>query len=188
VKGGAKYAKICKSERIDGKVKTTQVSLGRVIDEKAGIYKSRDLYRDRLAQKGTDALRERLAGVAAVTQEALDTIQARPDQRAARCWILRAVSSIEAKPLSSRAGGSGRDVWLELEGGYIQPQTRATTLLAKSPRSIKTPAKTEKTINSTITPKAWKANPEIASIMATASSLAQRLEARFRQASTKPKV
>jgi hypothetical protein len=42
VKGGAKYAKICKSERIDGKVKTTQVSLGRVIDEKAGIYRSRE--------------------------------------------------------------------------------------------------------------------------------------------------
>ena len=42
VKGGARYAKICKSERIDGKVKTTQVSLGRVIDEKAGIYRSRE--------------------------------------------------------------------------------------------------------------------------------------------------
>jgi hypothetical protein len=38
VKGGVKYAKICKSERVDGKVKTTQVSLGRVIDEDAGIY------------------------------------------------------------------------------------------------------------------------------------------------------
>jgi hypothetical protein len=36
-----------------------------------------DLYRDRLAQDGTDALRERLAGVAAIIQEALDTIQAR---------------------------------------------------------------------------------------------------------------
>jgi len=43
VKGGVKYAKICKSERIDGKVKTTQTSLGRVIDEEAGIYKSRKL-------------------------------------------------------------------------------------------------------------------------------------------------
>ncbi|MDR1050406.1 MAG: transposase [Deltaproteobacteria bacterium] len=42
VKGGVKYAKICKSERIDGKVKTTQVSLGRVIDEKVGIYRSRE--------------------------------------------------------------------------------------------------------------------------------------------------
>ena len=43
VKGGVKYAKICKSERIGGKVKTTQVSLGRVIDEKAGIYTNRKL-------------------------------------------------------------------------------------------------------------------------------------------------
>jgi len=43
VKGGAKYAKICKSERINGDVKTTQVSLGRVIDEKAGIYRNRKL-------------------------------------------------------------------------------------------------------------------------------------------------
>jgi hypothetical protein len=42
VKGGIKYAKICKSERINGKVKTTQISLGRVIDEKAGIYRSRE--------------------------------------------------------------------------------------------------------------------------------------------------
>jgi hypothetical protein len=42
VKGEAKYAKICKSERIAGKVKTTQVSLGRVIDEAAGIYKNRE--------------------------------------------------------------------------------------------------------------------------------------------------
>jgi transposase len=41
VKSGAKYAKICKSERIGGKVKTKQVSLGRVIDEEAGIYKNR---------------------------------------------------------------------------------------------------------------------------------------------------
>ena len=43
VKNGVKYAKICKSERVDGKVKTTQVSLGRVIDEDAGIYKNRRL-------------------------------------------------------------------------------------------------------------------------------------------------
>jgi hypothetical protein len=42
LKGGAKYAKICKSERVGGKVKTTQTSLGRVIDEAAGIYKSRE--------------------------------------------------------------------------------------------------------------------------------------------------
>jgi hypothetical protein len=43
VKGGIKYAKICKSQRVDGKVKTTQVSLGRVIDEEAGIYANRRL-------------------------------------------------------------------------------------------------------------------------------------------------
>ena len=43
VKDGVKYAKICKSERIGGKVKTSQVSLGRVIDEKAGIYTNRKL-------------------------------------------------------------------------------------------------------------------------------------------------
>jgi hypothetical protein len=43
VKSGVKYAKICKSERVDGKVKTTQVSLGRVIDKDAGIYKNRRL-------------------------------------------------------------------------------------------------------------------------------------------------
>ena len=43
VKSGVKYAKICKSERIGGKVKTTQSSLGRVIDEKAGVYSNRKL-------------------------------------------------------------------------------------------------------------------------------------------------
>ncbi|MDR1298327.1 MAG: transposase, partial [Deltaproteobacteria bacterium] len=42
IKDGVKYAKICKSERIDGKVKTTQIGLGRVIDEKVGIYRSRE--------------------------------------------------------------------------------------------------------------------------------------------------
>jgi hypothetical protein len=41
VKSGVKYAKICKSERVNGKVKTTQTSLGRVIDEAAGIYQNR---------------------------------------------------------------------------------------------------------------------------------------------------
>jgi hypothetical protein len=41
VKSGVKYAKICKSERIRGAVKTRQVSLGRVIDEEGGIYKNR---------------------------------------------------------------------------------------------------------------------------------------------------
>ena len=40
-KNGNKYAKICKSERDNGKVKTTQISLGRVIDEKNHIYQSR---------------------------------------------------------------------------------------------------------------------------------------------------
>jgi hypothetical protein len=41
VKNGIKYAKICNSKRVDGKVKTTQQSLGRVIDEENGIYKNR---------------------------------------------------------------------------------------------------------------------------------------------------
>ena len=41
VKGEARYEKICKSERVGGKVKTSQVSLGRVIDENAGIYQNR---------------------------------------------------------------------------------------------------------------------------------------------------
>jgi hypothetical protein len=41
VKNGTKYAKICSSERINGKVKTTQQSLGRVIDEENGIYQNR---------------------------------------------------------------------------------------------------------------------------------------------------
>jgi hypothetical protein len=41
IKCGVKYAKICKSERINGRVKTTQISLGRVIDENKGIYKNR---------------------------------------------------------------------------------------------------------------------------------------------------
>jgi hypothetical protein len=41
VKNGVKYAKICSSKRVDGKVKTTQQSLGRVIDEKNGIYRNR---------------------------------------------------------------------------------------------------------------------------------------------------
>ena len=41
IKNGVKYAKICKSYREGGKVKTKQVSLGRVVDEKAGIYRNR---------------------------------------------------------------------------------------------------------------------------------------------------
>ena len=43
IKNGKKYAKICKSERINGKVKTTQIPLGRVINEEAGIYRNRKL-------------------------------------------------------------------------------------------------------------------------------------------------
>jgi hypothetical protein len=43
VKNGIRYAKICRSVRVDGQVKTTQVSLGRVIDEKTGVYKNRKL-------------------------------------------------------------------------------------------------------------------------------------------------
>jgi hypothetical protein len=31
IKNGVKYAKICSSKRIDGKVKTTQQSLGKVV-------------------------------------------------------------------------------------------------------------------------------------------------------------
>jgi len=42
MKGGIKYAKLCSSQRIDGKVKTTQKSLGRVLDEGKRIYQSRE--------------------------------------------------------------------------------------------------------------------------------------------------
>ena len=42
VKNGIKYAKLCKSTRINGKVKTEQKSLGRVLDESKGIYQSRE--------------------------------------------------------------------------------------------------------------------------------------------------
>ncbi|MBR4668835.1 MAG: transposase [Butyrivibrio sp.] len=41
-KNGVKYAKLCKSTRVNGKVKTEQKSLGRVLDEKRGIYQSRE--------------------------------------------------------------------------------------------------------------------------------------------------
>lgn len=40
-KNGCEYAKICKSERVGGKVRTTQIPLGRVIDKQAGIYRNR---------------------------------------------------------------------------------------------------------------------------------------------------
>ena len=36
-RGGCEYAKICKSERVDGKVKTTQVHLGKVVDKEKGV-------------------------------------------------------------------------------------------------------------------------------------------------------
>ena len=42
VKNGVKYAKLCKSTRVNGKVKTEQKSLGRVLDEGKGIYQSRE--------------------------------------------------------------------------------------------------------------------------------------------------
>ena len=41
-KNGVKYAKLCKSTRVNGKVKTEQKSLGRVLDEERGIYQSRE--------------------------------------------------------------------------------------------------------------------------------------------------
>ena len=62
IKNGVKYAKICKSYREGGKVKTKQVSLGRVIDEKAGIYRNRkrgvftyDLKTDTYGEPPSDA-------------------------------------------------------------------------------------------------------------------------------------
>ena len=42
IKGGVKYAKVCSGRRIDGKVVTSQKSLGRVIDEARGIYHNRE--------------------------------------------------------------------------------------------------------------------------------------------------
>ena len=41
IKNGIEYAKICTGKRIDGKVKTSQKSLGRVIDKEKGIYHNR---------------------------------------------------------------------------------------------------------------------------------------------------
>ena len=62
IKNGVKYAKICKSYREGGKVKTKQVSLGRVVDEKAGIYRNRkrgvftyDLKTDTYGEPPSDA-------------------------------------------------------------------------------------------------------------------------------------
>ncbi len=42
IKSGIKYAKITISKRIDGKVVTEQTHLGRVLDEKKGIYQNRE--------------------------------------------------------------------------------------------------------------------------------------------------
>jgi hypothetical protein len=42
-KNGVKYAKICSSSRVDGKVITRQKSLGKVLDEEKGIYQNRKL-------------------------------------------------------------------------------------------------------------------------------------------------
>ena len=42
INNGIKYAKLCVSKRVDGKVKTFQKNLGRVIDEEKKIYKSRE--------------------------------------------------------------------------------------------------------------------------------------------------
>jgi hypothetical protein len=42
IKDGIKYAKITQSRRINGQVKTDQVYLGRVLDQKRSIYKNRD--------------------------------------------------------------------------------------------------------------------------------------------------
>lgn len=41
-KNGIKYAKLCSTERVDGKVVTKQKSLGRVIDEKKNIFHNRE--------------------------------------------------------------------------------------------------------------------------------------------------
>jgi hypothetical protein len=42
IKNGIKYAKICTGKRVNGKVVTSQKSLGRVLDEAAGIYQNRE--------------------------------------------------------------------------------------------------------------------------------------------------
>ena len=42
IKGGIKYAKITISKRVDGQVMTEQTHLGRVLDEKKGIYQNRE--------------------------------------------------------------------------------------------------------------------------------------------------
>lgn len=42
IKNGIKYAKICTSQRVDGKVKSIQKSLGRVLDEEKCIFQNRE--------------------------------------------------------------------------------------------------------------------------------------------------
>ncbi|MDD3366252.1 MAG: hypothetical protein PHS67_03195, partial [Sphaerochaetaceae bacterium] len=42
IKNGVKYAKICSSRREGDKVISSQKSLGRVLDEKKGIYRNRE--------------------------------------------------------------------------------------------------------------------------------------------------
>ena len=42
IKGGVKYAKVCSGRRIDGKVVTSQKSLGRVVDEAKGTITIQD--------------------------------------------------------------------------------------------------------------------------------------------------
>ena len=42
IKNGVKYAKLCKSVRVNGKVTTQQKSLGRVLDIEKGIYQNRE--------------------------------------------------------------------------------------------------------------------------------------------------
>jgi len=43
IKNGVQYAKICASSRVNGKVKTTQKSLGKVLDLQKGIFQNRKL-------------------------------------------------------------------------------------------------------------------------------------------------
>ena len=43
IKNSVKYAKLCSSFRVNGKVKTKQKSLGRVLDEENGVYQNRKI-------------------------------------------------------------------------------------------------------------------------------------------------
>ena len=42
IKSGVKYTKVCSGKCVDGKVVTSQKSLGRVVDEAKGIYHNRE--------------------------------------------------------------------------------------------------------------------------------------------------